>query len=71
MFHCSNDPNQTRGSDVSVRRKTHDVLQGSGTTEGVVLKLGQEMLGLVGFLLELVRVVDLLDMLLESLRVRD
>jgi len=49
---------------------THDVLQGSGAAEGIVLKLGQEVLGLVGLLLELVRAVDLLDVLLESLWIR-
>jgi len=47
--------------------KTHHVLQGSGTTESEVLKLGQEVLSPLGLLLELVRVVDLLDMFLESL----
>lgn len=48
-------------------RKTHDVLQGGGATEGKVLELSQEGLSLFGLLLELVRAVDLLDMLLESL----
>ena len=47
--------------------KTYDVLQGGGTAEGVILKLGQKVLGLTGLRLELVRVLDLFDMLLESL----
>ena len=47
--------------------KTYDVLQGGGTAEGVILKLGQKVLGLIGLRLELVRVLDLFDMLLESL----
>ena len=52
-------------------KKTYDVLQGSGTTEGEVLKFGQEGLSLIGFLLELFRVVDLFNMLLKILEVRD
>ena len=48
-------------------RKTHNVLQGGGTTEGEVLKLGQEGLSLIGLLLELIRVIDPRDMFLESL----
>ena len=47
--------------------KTHNILQGSGTSEGKVLKLSKEVLSLIGLLLEVFRVVDLLDMLLESL----
>ena len=47
--------------------KTHNVLQGGGTTEGEVLKFGQEVLSVVGLLLELFRVVNLLDVLFESL----
>jgi len=47
--------------------KTHNVLQGGGTTEGVVLKFGQEELRALGLLLELLRAVNLLDVLLESL----
>ena len=34
--------------------KAHNVLQGRGTTEGEVLKFGQEGLSLLGLLLELV-----------------
>ena len=67
MFHCSNDRDQTKSLEVSVRAETHDVLQGSGTTEGIVLEFGQEVFGLIGLLLELVRVVDFLDVLLKSL----
>ena len=51
-------------------RITHDVLQGGGTTEGEVLELGQESVGLFGLLLEVIRVVDLLDMFLEKLQIR-
>jgi len=47
--------------------KTHNVLQGGGTTEGVVLKLGQEVLSPISLLLELLRAVNLLDMLFERL----
>ena len=47
--------------------KTHDVLQGGRTAEGVVLKLGQKELSVIGLLLELVRALDLFDVLLESL----
>jgi len=59
-------------SDTEFRRcsrggKTYHILQGSRTTESEVLKLGQEVLGPLGLLLEFVRVVDLLNMFLESL----
>lgn len=48
---------------------THNVLQGSRAAEGEILELGQEFAGLLRFLLELIRAVDLLDVLLECLRV--
>jgi len=54
----------------SPRGKTHNVLQGGGTPEGVVLELGQEVLGLIGLFLEIVRAVDPLDVLFESLWIR-
>lgn len=47
--------------------KPHDVFQSGGTTEGEVLELTQEVASLLSLLLELVRAVNLLDVLLESL----
>jgi len=47
------------------RGKTHDVPQGSRRAEGVVLKLGQKELSIIGLLLELVQGSDLFDVLLE------
>ena len=47
--------------------ETHNVFQSCGTTEGVIFEVVQEVLSILGLFLELIRVVDLLDVLLESL----
>jgi hypothetical protein len=47
--------------------ETHDVLQAGGATEGKFLELGPKVANFIGLLLELTRVVDPVDVLLESL----